>query len=326
MSYEITFDAPGIADRTLNANRFVKIFASKLDQHFSDAAELTCQLQAFRLQSKEHLYIKWSDEHSRTFEYTFRCNGYGGGDYVTDFDGRFCIESGDTMTAGDMCEAWSYVDQIHQSIGELRGGKGEVVLKLLPSEYTGGEEPWPRCDYTDLSHEITRPHAFQMLAWWELEHSTDIHVMLVLGQLNNSTTLLRLRSALSWLDTTPLDDTGEPGVLKPLDVFAASWKGLYYCADFAGVYLGCVPKTAPMDPENYSTFIADHISQRYPGLLEQADQSLWALWEREPYCDIKSPISHASNEGPILKMYSAHSITPSTSAIILSASSRTLIL
>ncbi len=47
------------------------------------------------------------------------------------------------MTAGYMCEALAFIDQINQLIGKLRHGEGEIALMLVPNTYSGGEECWP---------------------------------------------------------------------------------------------------------------------------------------------------------------------------------------
>ena len=141
--YEISFDGPGVAFRTLSANRFVKIFAEKLNQFFPESStELSCFLQTYRDRSYEYLIVQWCDAYGHTFEYTFRGTGYGY-DYNIDSEGCYRIESGDTMNAGDLCEALSYVDQIHKIIRELRPGEGQISLQLRPTMYSGGEESMP---------------------------------------------------------------------------------------------------------------------------------------------------------------------------------------
>ncbi len=145
MAYEISFDGPGVAFRTLNANRFVTIFAEKLHQLFTaSSTELLCHLQVYRdSHSFAHLKVQWRDGNGRAFDYKFQCTGYGGWDYNIDTEGCYRIESGDTMTAGDLCDALSYIDQIHHRIVQLRHGEARLTMAFLPTTYFGGEEPWP---------------------------------------------------------------------------------------------------------------------------------------------------------------------------------------
>ena len=145
MAYEFTFDGPGLANRTLDANRFTKIFAEILHQLFTDTStELCCHLQVYRGEfSTVHLVVQWRDAHGHAFDYTFQCAGYPGGDYNTDSEGCYRIESGDTKWTGDLCDALSYVDQIHNYIFDLRRGEGQISLQFLPTSYSGGEESWP---------------------------------------------------------------------------------------------------------------------------------------------------------------------------------------
>lgn len=143
MMYEISFNGPGAAFRTLNANRFVKVFAGKLHHLFADySAELVCHLHAYRDRSYEYLVVQWRDASGGLFDYTFRATSCATA-YNTDSEGYYQIESGDTMNVADLCEALAHIDLINQTIVELHHQEGSIPLQLKLTAYSGGEEPVP---------------------------------------------------------------------------------------------------------------------------------------------------------------------------------------
>lgn len=135
--FEFTFEGPGMATRTLDAKRFSHLFADILNQLFIDTStELCCHLQFYRSKySDTTLVVQWRDAHGHAFDYTFECTGHGCGDYNIDSEECFRIESGDTMRVGDLCDALSYVDQIHTIIRKQHKGVGHISVQFHPKMY-----------------------------------------------------------------------------------------------------------------------------------------------------------------------------------------------
>lgn len=340
--FEFTFEGPGVATRTLDAKRFSHLFADILNQLFTDTStELCCHLQFYRSKySYTTLVVQWRDAHGHAFDYTFECTGHGCGDYNMDSEGCYRIESGDTMRAGDLCDALSYVDQIHTIIRKLRKGVGHISVQLLPKMYLGGEEPaafWINPStrraidffHSDLSSELTNHSGFKMLSCWRVEGQTGVHAALTVGELAESSTLmerlglteqLSLSCPIGHLSIVCTDANGNLVLLQPLDVFAASWDELKH-ANFAGVYLGYVPDVLLMRPELQTGAVLEHMNQLFPGLRENAEHLLWNLWHEEPYCPNKNAQEF---EDPIRARQSAHSLVAGAAGLTLRVSERIL--